>query len=79
YAAVIAESEREARDAVEAIEADIEELPAVINMKDALAGDNFVHDEIATNQCFDWGWIEDNRAATDAAIQGAAHVTTLEL
>lgn len=79
YAAVIAETEREARDAVEAIEADIEDLPAVIDMKAALTSDNLVHDEIGTNQCFDWGWIEDNRAATDEAIKGAAHVTTLEL
>ncbi|UWQ99492.1 xanthine dehydrogenase family protein molybdopterin-binding subunit [Rhodobacteraceae bacterium S2214] len=79
YAAVIAETVAQARDAVEAIEVDIEELPAVVNMKDALAGDNYVHDEIGTNQCFDWGWIEDNRAATDEAIKNAHHVTTLEL
>ena len=79
YAAVIAETAQQARDAVEAIEADIEELPAVVNMKDALAGTNYVHDEIGTNQCFDWGWIEDNRAATDEAIKNAHHVTTLEL
>ena len=79
YAAVIAETEIQARNAVEAIEADITELPAIIDVKAALTGDNFVHDEIGTNQCFDWGWIEDNRAATDAAIKGAAHVTTLEL
>ena len=79
YAAVIAETKAQAMDAIEAIEADIEELPAVVNMKEALAGDTFVHDEIGTNQCFDWGWIEDNRAATDAAIKGAHHVTKLEL
>ncbi|EBA01980.1 Putative carbon monoxide dehydrogenase large chain [Rhodobacterales bacterium HTCC2150] len=79
YAAVIAETVEQAKDAVEAIEADIEELPAVINMKDALAGSNYVHDEIETNQCFDWGWIEDNRAATDEAIKNAHHVTTLDL
>ncbi|TMM51217.1 xanthine dehydrogenase family protein molybdopterin-binding subunit [Sulfitobacter sabulilitoris] len=79
YAAVIAETDREARDAAEAIEIEIEELPAIIDVKEALTGDNFVHDEIGTNQCFDWGWIEDNRAATDEAIKNAAHVTTLEL
>lgn len=79
YAAVIAETVAQARDAVEAIEADIEELPAIVDMKDALASDNYVHDEIGTNQCFDWGWIEDNRAATDEAIKNAHHVTTLEL
>ena len=79
YAAVIAETELQARNAVEAIQADISELPAVIDVKQALTGDTFVHDEIGTNQCFDWGWIEDNRAATDQAIKNAAHVTTLEL
>ncbi len=79
YAAVIAETVEQAKDAAEAIEADIDELPAVVNMADALSGNNYVHDEIETNQCFDWGWIEDNRAVTDAAIKGAHHVTTLEL
>ena len=79
YAAVIAETEQQARDAAEEIIADIEELPAIVDMAAALAGDAYVHDEIATNQCFDWGWIEDNRAATDAAIKAAPHVTTLEL
>jgi len=79
YAAVIAETAEQARDAAEAIEADIDEQPAVVDMRSALAGGALVHDEIGTNQCFDWGWIEDNRAATDAAIKSAPHVTTLEL
>ena len=79
YAAVIAETAEQARDAAEAIEADIDEQPAVVNMKAALEGGALVHDEIGTNQCFDWGWIEDNRAATDEAIKNAPHVTTLEL
>ncbi|WP_296426244.1 xanthine dehydrogenase family protein molybdopterin-binding subunit [Yoonia sp.] len=79
YAAVVAETEKQARDAAEEIIADIEELPALVDMAAALKADHFVHDEIGTNQCFDWGWIEDNRAATDAAIKAAPHVTTLEL
>ena len=79
YAAVIAETEQQARDAAEKINADIIELPAVIDMTSALSGSNYVHDEIETNQCFDWGWIEDNREATDNAIKNAHHVTTLEL
>ena len=79
YAAVIAETEAQARDAVEAIKADIDELPAVVNMSKAVAGGELVHDEIGTNVCFDWGWIEDNREATDAAIKAAPHVTTLDL
>ena len=79
YAAVIAETEQQARDAAEKINADIMELPAIIDMTSALSGSNYVHDEIETNQCFDWGWIEDNREATDNAIINAHHVTTLEL
>ncbi|MGG7645670.1 xanthine dehydrogenase family protein molybdopterin-binding subunit [Rhodovulum sp. YNF3179] len=80
YAAVIAETEEQARDAAEAIVAEIDEEPAVVDMGKALAdGAPLVHDEIGTNQCFDWGWIEDNRAATDEAIKNAPHVTTLEL
>ena len=79
YAAVIAETEQQARDAAEKIDAEIMELPAVIDMASALSGSNYVHDEIETNQCFDWGWIEDNREATDNAIKNAHHVTTLEL
>ncbi len=79
YAAVIAETEQQARDAAEKINADIMELPAIIDMPSALSGSNYVHDEIETNQCFDWGWIEDNREATDNAIKNAHHVTTLEL
>ena len=82
YAAVIAETYNQAKDAAQAI-ADasvIEDLPAVINMAAALANPaNRVHDEIPDNQCFDWGWIEDNRASVDAAIKAAPHVTTLEL
>ncbi len=79
YAAVIADTPDQARDAVAAIEADIMPLEAVVDAKAAATSSNLVHDEIGTNVCFDWGWIEDNRAATDAAIKNAPHVTTLEL
>ena len=79
YAAVIAETPDQARDAVEALEVELRALPAVSDMASALQGGPFVHDEIETNQCYDWGWIEDNRAATDAAIKAAPHVTVLEL
>ncbi|MBT5294045.1 MAG: xanthine dehydrogenase family protein molybdopterin-binding subunit [Octadecabacter sp.] len=79
YAAVVAETKEQAMDAAAAVEVDIEELDAVTDMTSAIAGGGLVHDEIETNICFDWGWIEDNRAATDAAIKAAPHVTTLEL
>lgn len=82
YAAVIADTADQARDAAEAVAAGtvIEELPAIVDMASALANsDNRVHDEIPDNECFDWGWIEDNREAVDAAMKAAPHVTTLEL
>ena len=80
YAAVVAETLAQARDAAEAIVADIEELPAIVDMVAAVAdATNRVHDEIDNNVCFDWGWIEANRAAVDAAFTSAPHVTTLEL
>jgi len=82
YAAVVAETYQQARDAAQAIAdaSEIEELPAVVDMAAALADPgNRVHDEIPDNLCFDWGWIEDNRAKVDAAIKAAPHVTTLDL
>jgi aerobic carbon-monoxide dehydrogenase large subunit len=82
YAAVVANTYEEARDAAQAIADDsvIEELPAIVDMAEAVANaSNRVHDEIPDNLCYDWGWIEDNRAKVDAAIKAAPHVTTLEL
>jgi carbon-monoxide dehydrogenase large subunit len=82
YAAVIAESYAQAKDAAQQLADDtvIEELPAIIDMAGALADrSNRVHDELPDNQCYDWGWIEDNRAKVDEAIRNAPHVTTLEL
>ncbi len=79
-AAVVAETREQARDAAEAIIVDIEELPAVIDMKAALAdGATKVHDDLTSNLCFDWGFVEENREAVDEAIKNAHHVTTLEL
>ena len=78
--AVVAQTLEQARDAAEAVEIDIEELPAVIDMKAALEeGATKVHDDLKSNLCFDWGFVEENREAVDEAIKGAHHVTTLEL
>ncbi|MBK6467034.1 MAG: xanthine dehydrogenase family protein molybdopterin-binding subunit [Rhodobacter sp.] len=78
-AVVVAETLDQARDAAEAVVIDIDELPAVIDMKEAVKGGPLVHDEIGSNLCYDWGFVEDNKAAVDAAFKSAAHVTTLEL
>ncbi|QYX55286.1 xanthine dehydrogenase family protein molybdopterin-binding subunit [Roseovarius sp. SCSIO 43702] len=79
-AAVVAETREQARDAAEAIVPDIEDLPAVIDMKKALEdGATKVHDDLTSNLCYDWGFVEENREAVEKAIREAAHVTTLEL
>ena len=78
-AAVVADSLEEARTAAEAIEVDIEELPAVVDMGKALAaGATKVHDDLDDNLCYDWQFGTDTET-TDAAFKNAAHVTTLEL
>ena len=77
--AVVADSLEQARDAAEAIELDIEELPAVVDMPRALqSGSALVHDDLADNLCYDWQFGSDTET-TDAAFAAAAHVTTLEL
>ncbi len=78
-ALVVAETADQARDAAEAVVADIDELPAVLDMKKAVQGGTLVHDDVGSNLCYDWGFVEDNREKVDAAIRGAHHVTTLEL
>lgn len=79
-AAIVANTLAEARDAAEMIELDIEDLPAVVDMKDAISGSAAtVHEEAPDNLCYDWGFVEENREAVDEAIKNAHHVTTLEL
>ena len=78
-AVVVAETLEQARDAAEAVQIDIDELPAVMDMKAAIQGGPLVHDEIGSNLCYDWGFVEENKAAVDEAFRNAAHVTTLEL
>ena len=77
---MVAETLAQARDAAEAIEVDIEELPAVVDAKAALAPDApKVHERPDLDLCFDWGFLEDNKAKVDAAFETAHHVTTVEL
>lgn len=78
-AVVVAETLEQARDAAELIALDITDLPAVIDMAEALKGGAAVHDEAPDNLCYDWEFVAENKAAVDEAIRNAAHVTTLEL
>ena len=78
-AVVVAESPGAARDAAEAVDLEIDALPAVIDMEKALSSDTLVHDDVPGNLCFDWGFVEENREAVDKAVAEAHHVTRLDL
>ncbi len=79
-AAVVADTLEQARDAAEAINVDMEELPAVVDMAAAIGeGSTKVHDDLTSNLCYDWMLGEADDAAVQKAFDDAAHVTTLEL
>ena len=78
-AVVVAETPAQAEDAAALIDLEIEELPAVIDMRQALQGGALVHDEVPKNLCFDWEFPAENKQAVADAIADAHHVTTLEL
>lgn len=72
-AGVIAESAAAARDGVEALVADYEELGAVVDCADALLpGAPELWPEVPGNQVFDYG--AGDEAATSEAFETAAHV-----
>ncbi|MFC6490447.1 xanthine dehydrogenase family protein molybdopterin-binding subunit [Nitratireductor sp. GCM10026969] len=77
-AIVIADTRGQARDAAEAVQVDYEEMPAVTDAVKALEpGAPQLHPEAENNLIFDWEIGE--AAATDSAIEGAAHVTRVKL
>ncbi len=77
-ALVVAESIKEAKDALELIDVDYDVLPAVVDTASASdPGKPLVHDGVADNICYNWG--HGDKAKTDAAFAQAAHVTTLDI
>src|SRR5262245_1104850 len=77
-AAVIAETQAEAQDAVEHVAVDYETLPSVIDTRTALAPNAaLLHDSAPGNVCFRWA--RGDEAAVHKAMQAAPHVTRIEL
>ncbi len=76
-AVVVAETRKQAKAAAQLIEADLNELPAVVDMKKAIEGGTLVHDEAAENTCYDWAIGE--KADVDAAFDEADHVTSIDI
>ncbi len=73
-AVVIADTALQARDAAEMIWAEIDELPAKLDVD---AGGEVVHQEAPDNRAFDWGLGDE--AATKVAFQAAAHRVSLNV
>ena len=77
-ACVVAETYVQAKDAAEAVELDIEPLPAVtVPSEAAKPGAPQLYDDVPNNVCLDFLWGEPEKVA--AAFAGAAHVTKLSL
>ncbi|MBI3374555.1 MAG: xanthine dehydrogenase family protein molybdopterin-binding subunit [Betaproteobacteria bacterium] len=72
-AAVVAESRTQAEDAVDLIDADWEELPAVLDMDEALSGRCVIHPELGDNICFkrehDTGGVDEAFAKADLVVE----------
>ena len=75
---VVAATRAEAKDAAEAVEVEIDPLPAVTTAEAAAAeGAPQLHPEAPHNICLDFHY--GDTAAVEAAFAGAAHVTRLRL
>jgi aerobic carbon-monoxide dehydrogenase large subunit len=75
---VVAETLLQAKDAAEAVEVEIESLPAVIRPEDAARpGAPLIHDEAPGNVALDYHYGDTEQVA--AAFAKAAHATRLEL
>ena len=70
-AAVLAHSDAQARDALEAIVVDYDPLPAVVDLDDALSDRVLVHEELGTNSAYTWE-LKIGEDAVDAAFAAAA-------
>ena len=76
-ALVLAESLAAARDAVEQIVVDYDDLPAVVATDEALSADAAqIYTEAPNNLCLDWE--KGDQAATEAAFASADRIVTLD-
>ena len=74
---VIAESKKQAKAACHLVNVEYDQLPAVVDMMEAIKGDALVHDDAANNICYDWA-IGD-KDEVDKVFDGADHVTSIDI
>jgi carbon-monoxide dehydrogenase large subunit len=72
-AAVVAETRAQAEDALALIEVQWQELPAVIDMEESLAGKRIIHKEFSDNICFrrehDTGGVDEAFATAEVVVE----------
>ena len=74
-AVVVATSEYAAKDAMESVVVEYDELPAVIDLEAAASDATVIHEALGTNTSYTWELTPD-AAAVDAAFAAAAHTVT---
>jgi aerobic carbon-monoxide dehydrogenase large subunit len=74
-AVVIAHDDAVAHDALDLIDVQYEQLPAVIDLEDALSDRVVIHEDLGTNKSYTWDLkLEAHEGAVDEAFAAAAHV-----
>jgi aerobic carbon-monoxide dehydrogenase large subunit len=74
-AVVVAETETAAKDAAELVAVDYEELPAVVDLEDALSDRVVIHEGLGTNTSYVWE-LSPDAAAVERAFAEAAHTVS---
>ena len=69
---VVAETREQARDAMEAVVVDYDELSVVLDLEDGASDSALVHDSLGTNRSYTWSLVPD-AAAVDRAFANAQH------
>ncbi len=72
-AVIVAGSREQAVDAVAGVVVDYEELPAVVDLEDAVSDRIVIHEDLGTNTSYTWP-LHPDEDAVDAAFASAAHV-----
>jgi aerobic carbon-monoxide dehydrogenase large subunit len=71
-AVVVAETREQARDAMEGVVVEYDELPVVLDLEDAASDSSLVHESLGTNKSYTWSLVPD-AAAVDRAFADAQH------
>ncbi|HKF90063.1 MAG TPA: molybdopterin cofactor-binding domain-containing protein [Acidimicrobiia bacterium] len=69
---VVAETREQARDAMEAVVVDYDELSVVLDLEEGASDSALVHDSLGTNRSYTWSLVPD-AAAVDRAFADAQH------